>query len=69
MMSAATVDCQTAGFLAPGAPELHTLFCWSVHGYASLVAERQLGHLPITGTPEALAEKIVDRIFTGVGRR
>ncbi len=69
-MSGAIADCQAAGFLAPGPPELHTLFCWSaVHGFASLVSERQLGHLPITGTPEALAAKIVDRVFTGVGRR
>jgi AcrR family transcriptional regulator len=69
-MRAVIAECQAAGFLAPGSPDLHTLFCWSaVHGYASLVSERQLGHLPLVGSPGALAETIVDRIFTGVGRR
>jgi len=69
-MSGVIVECQADGVLAPGSPELHTLFCWSaVHGFASIVSERQLGHLPIAGSPEGLAEKIVDRIFTGVGRR
>jgi AcrR family transcriptional regulator len=69
-MRAVIAECQAAGSLAPGSPELHTLFCWSaVHGYASLVSERQLGHLPLAGSPSTLAETIVDRIFTGVGRR
>ena len=70
MMSDAIVACQRDGWLAPGPPDLHTLFCWSaVHGYASLVAERQLDELALEGTPDLLAQTIVDRIFTGLGKR
>jgi AcrR family transcriptional regulator len=67
----AIVECQAAGLLAKGSPEEHTLFCWSaVHGFASLSSEHQLEALGLDGRDSgALAEVIVERIFTGLGER
>jgi len=70
MMTDAIVACQRDNWLAPGPASLHTLFCWSaVHGYASLVADHQLDNLALAGSPDQLAQMIVDRVFTGLGKR
>jgi len=60
--------CQKEGILLNGTPDEHALFCWSaVHGFASLMVERQVAmlHLP-PADPETLSELIVLRIFTGL---
>jgi AcrR family transcriptional regulator len=67
----AIVACQRHSVVAAGSPDEITLFCWSaVHGFASLVADRQLDQLDAElPSIDVLADTIVQTIFTGVAAR
>ncbi|NUO49561.1 MAG: TetR/AcrR family transcriptional regulator [Polyangiaceae bacterium] len=66
-LRAAIVACQKEGFVKPGSPEEHTLFCWSaVHGLVSLVAEGQTRQLDLPSDPKVLGEMILKSIFVGI---
>jgi len=70
IIRSAIADCQTEGFLELGSPDEHTLFCWSAcHGLASLMTEGQLDDLDLPKKREILEAIVVDRVFTGLGRR
>jgi AcrR family transcriptional regulator len=59
--------CQREGFIKPGSPHEHTLFCWSsVHGFAALVRAGQTAELELPSDRTALADIVIDRIFLGL---
>ena len=64
-------DCQKEGSVIEGSVDEHALFCWSsVHGFASLMVERQVGKLHLASRDEdTLAELIIFRVFTGLAAK